>query len=77
MDLELSNFVRDFLDLVAKYGKSRIEKKKEKKRKEKRKQKREKERKEKKRRKNLMDLPPNSCFFVFVFLFCCVFCFVL
>ena len=31
MDLELRNFVRDFLVLVANYGKSRIEKEKEKK----------------------------------------------
>ena len=31
MDLELRNFVRDFLVLVANYGKSRIEKEEEKK----------------------------------------------
>ena len=51
MDLELRNFVRDFLVLVANYGKSRIEKEEEKK-------------------KYLMDLPPNSHYFV------CLFCFV-
>ena len=49
MDLELRNFVRDFLVLVANYGKSRIEKEEEK--------------------KNLMNLPPNSHYIIFVCLF--------
>ena len=47
MDLELRNFVRNLLVLVANYGKSRIEKE------------------EKIYR---MDLPPNSHFFVCLFL---------
>ena len=60
MDLELSNFVRDFLDLVTNYGKSRIEKKK-------RKEKKRKERKKEKKRKTSWICHQIHVFFLFCF----------